>query len=86
MGMPTWADIFSSTVKYFIMKSYRNYSECSIVMCSSGVKKFVAEKRHVEFAKNRCGKKKELAFSRLFLDLLSYFRNSVLVRNKVYNL
>ena len=32
-GMPTLADIFSSTVKYFIMKSYRNYSECSIVMC-----------------------------------------------------
>ena len=33
MGMPTLADIFSSTVTYFIMKSYRNYSECSIVMC-----------------------------------------------------
>ena len=59
-GMPTLADIFSSTVKYF-MKSYRNYSECSIVMCSSGFKKFGAEKRHVEFAKNRCGKKKPVA-------------------------
>ena len=33
VGMPTLADIFPSTVKYFVMKSYRNYSECSIVMC-----------------------------------------------------
>ena len=33
MGMPTLADIFSSTVKYFIMKSYRIYSEFSIVKC-----------------------------------------------------
>ena len=33
MGMPTLADIFSSTVKDFIMKPYRNYSEGSIVMC-----------------------------------------------------
>ena len=57
MRMPTLADIFSSTVKYYIMKSYRNYSECSIVICRSGFKKFGAEKRHVEFAKNRCGKK-----------------------------
>ena len=49
MGMPTLADIFSSTVKDFIMKSYRNNSEGSIV---SGFKKFRAEKRHVEFVKN----------------------------------
>ena len=46
MGMPTLADIFFSTVKDFIMRSYRNYSEGSIVVCLSGFKKFGAEKRY----------------------------------------
>ena len=53
MGMPTLADIFYSTVKDI------GINQKVPLLCVEVVfKKFGAEKRHDEFAKNRCGKKK----------------------------
>ena len=62
MGMPTLADIFSATVIYFIMKSYRNYSECSIVCVEVVLRSLEQRKGMLSLPKNGAAKKNRWLF------------------------